>query len=201
MKKIFLCRHGQTAWNAERRIQGRTDIDLNDEGRAQAQWLAKFLKQHLDGHARLISSPLKRAIQTAQPIADALQIPVETDVRATEVHTGIFTGKCLPDLKDDQAWQQHLVDPWNVGYGEGGESAQSVRDRIMALIEEQRHDERDLILVTHASPVRHAIMAMLDIPASHLYHLVIGNASASCFEQRELFYKCLFINANHELTP
>lgn len=196
MKKLFLCRHGQTAWNAERRIQGLTDIELDPTGHAQADWLAHFLRRQVSEPARIVTSPLLRAKQTAQHIADALELPVEVDERAIEVNTGIFTAKRLPELQNDLAWQRHLRDPWNEGYGESGEPATSVRDRIMNLIDDAKNDERDLILVTHASPIRHAIMAMLDIPTSHLYHITASNASATLFECRQNFYKCVFINAS-----
>lgn len=194
MRKLYLCRHGKTAWNADRRIQGLTDIALNDEGMEQARWLADFMKRQVVAPVRIVSSPLSRAKQTAECLAEALNENVEFDDRAIEINTGVFTGKRLEELQDDAAWQQHLIDPWNAGYGDGGESAESVRTRIMSLIEEGKRDERDLIIVSHASPIRHAIMALLDIPPKHLYHIVVSNASATKFECREGFYKCIFTN-------
>ena len=198
MRQIYLCRHGKTAWNAERRIQGLNDIELNHKGLEQADFLAKFLKSQINAPIRIISSPLLRAKQTAAVIGEALDVPVETDERIIEINTGIFTGKCLDELATDEAWQAHLRDPWGEGYGVGGESAESVRTRVMSLIHEAivSKDERDLLLVTHASPIRHAIMAMLDIPPRHLYHIVVHNASVSLFEDREGFYKSVYINLN-----
>lgn len=198
MRRIYLCRHGKTAWNAERRIQGLNDIELNREGFKQADLLAEFLESQINAPIRIISSPLLRAKQTADVIGETLDVPVETDERIIEINTGIFTGKRLDDLVTDEAWQAHLRDPWGEGYGEGGESAEAVRTRVMSLIHEAiaSKDERDLLLVTHASPIRHAIMAMLDIPPQHLYHIVVNNASVSLFEDREDFYKSIYINLN-----
>ena len=155
MRRIYLCRHGKTAWNAERRIQGLNDIELNGEGREQARALASFLKKHVQAPVRIVSSPLLRAKQTANEIASAFELPVETDQRIIEINTGIFTGKRMDDLITDEAWQAHLRNPWDAGYGEGGESAEAVRDRVMSLIHAAiaSNDERDLLLVTHASPI------------------------------------------------
>ena len=201
MKKLYLCRHGKTAWNMDRRIQGLTDIELNDDGHQQAQRLAQFLSTQMKSRPRVIASPLRRAQQTAHPIAETLHCEVETDDRLIEINTGEFTGCCLEDLKNDSRWQQHLKDPWHAGYGIGGESAESVRDRIMDIIHETmaQEESQDVILVTHASPIRHAIMALLHIPTEHLYHLTIHNASASLFEKRDTFYKAIYINAHEEM--
>lgn len=201
MKKLYLCRHGKTAWNLERRIQGLTDIELNHEGRTQANKLAKFLKKQINGPVKLLSSPLMRATQTASPIAEALDTTLEVDDRLIEINTGEFTGCRLDDLQNDQRWQLHLKDPWHEGYGIGGESSESVHNRMMALLNElmQQNDDRDVILVSHASPIRHTIMALLDIPPAHLYHIVVHNASASLFEKREGFYKMVYLNANETM--
>ena len=201
MKKLYLCRHGKTPWNTERRIQGLNDIELNSEGKKQANLLAKFLTTQIKGPVRVISSPLLRAQQTALPVSTALGIDLETDERLIEINTGEFTGCCLDDLKDDPRWQLHLLDPWHAGYGIGGESSESVHHRMMDIVHEtmEQDDGRDVILVTHASPIRHVIMALLNIPSEHLYHIVVHNASASLFEKRDHFYKMVYLNSNEEM--
>ena len=201
MKKLYLCRHGKTPWNTERRIQGLNDIELNSEGKKQANLLAKFLTTQIKGPVRVISSPLLRAQQTALPVSTALGIDLETDERLIEINTGEFTGCRLDDLKDDPRWQLHLQDPWHAGYGIGGESSESVHHRMMDIVHEtmEQDDGRDVILVTHASPIRHVIMALLNIPSEHLYHIVVHNASASLFEKRDHFYKMVYLNSNEEM--
>jgi len=196
MQRLYLCRHGKTTWNGDRRIQGLNDIELSDEGHAQAKALAAFLKKQIKSPLRIVTSPLLRASQTAAHIGEALELPVEADERIIEINTGIFTGMRLDDLKTNEAWQEHLRDPWRAGYGDTGESAESVRDRMLNIIHEamKSDDERDLMLVTHASPIRHVIMALMDIPHEHLYHIVVHNASVSLFENREAFYKCVYLN-------
>lgn len=93
MTRTILClaRHGETNWNIERRFQGQFDIALNARGRAQAEALARELAgAHFD---RVYSSDLRRAMNTAAPIAQALGLPVLATQRLRE--------------KDDGAWQGH----------------------------------------------------------------------------------------------
>jgi broad specificity phosphatase PhoE len=157
MKKLYLCRHGKTAWNLERRIQGLTDIELNHEGRTQANKLAKFLKKQINGPVKLLSSPLMRATQTASPIAEALDTTPEVDDRLIEINTGEFTGCRLDDLQNDQRWQLHLKDPWHEGYGIGGESSESVHNRMMALLNELMHKTMTGVAFLYPMPVPFAI--------------------------------------------
>lgn len=69
---ILLVRHGRTPWNVEGRIQGRTDIELDEQGHLDAVLAAELLRSHTP--LRVVSSPLRRAAVTAQRIADALEL-------------------------------------------------------------------------------------------------------------------------------
>lgn len=90
--QIFLIRHGQTDWNLEDKYQGRTDIPLNETGRAQAKKTALFLKQKNAPLVALYSSDLQRAHQTAMEIAELflLNITLAPDLR--EGHLGKLEG-------------------------------------------------------------------------------------------------------------
>ena len=85
--KLYVARHGQTAWNAERRICGRTDLELTEEGKKQAVVLAEQVAGK--GIARILVSPLRRAQQTAGFIAEKLNLPLETEPRLIEQCYGI----------------------------------------------------------------------------------------------------------------
>ena len=88
---IYLTRHGFTPWNEQRRIQGRYDIPLNEEGIRQAEQLAEQMKDiHLD---RIISSPLNRALHTAKIVNQYHNLPIETDPRIIEEYYGRLEGK------------------------------------------------------------------------------------------------------------
>lgn len=189
-KHLYLCRHGETEWNRERRIQGRTDIELSAEGEAQAAALGQFFVRERPKADIIVSSPMKRAQKTAQIVAETLGLPCVTDDDIIEVHTGVFTGKKLNDLADDPAWQAHLADPWHVGFGTGGESAEAVRERMMRAV--TRYERA--IFVTHATPIRHVILDAFDIDTKHLYDIHIANAAATYILFREHGPKLMYMN-------
>jgi len=78
-RAFFFLRHGQTDWNAQGRIQGHTNTPLNDTGRAQARAAAGLLADRTI--ARIISSPLDRALKTATIVAERLHLPLHVDER------------------------------------------------------------------------------------------------------------------------
>lgn len=88
--KIVIARHCQTDWNARHKVQGRTDIPLNEVGRAQAVALAAKVAR--EGVTRIICSDLSRAFETARIVGAAVGAPVETDERLRECSFGIVEG-------------------------------------------------------------------------------------------------------------
>jgi probable phosphoglycerate mutase len=124
---LVVVRHGQTDWNAEERYQGQLDIPLNAAGRRQAE----ALKAQLSGirFDAAYSSPLRRAFETAQIIAN--DVPLIPDARLTEIHHGHWQGKTKAEI--EKQWP----DEWNRWNQEptrftppGGERAERVRSRV-----------------------------------------------------------------------
>jgi probable phosphoglycerate mutase len=116
--RIFLLRHGQTAWNAETRIQGQLDIPLDDTGLWQAQRLGAAL-QH-EGIQALYSSDLQRARQTAAPLAAAIGLPVHLTAALRERGFGRFEGQTYAAIEaqwPEEARRWRLREP---GFGPGG---------------------------------------------------------------------------------
>jgi len=96
MTEVFLIRHGETAWNAERRLQGHIDIELNDNGMRQAELLAQALRgEPLDA---IFASDLVRARQTAAPLAAALGLSVGVRSDLRERCYGAFEGLRYADI-------------------------------------------------------------------------------------------------------
>lgn len=93
--KLCIARHGETLWNTENKISGRTDVPLTERGLEQARLLAKNAMGR--GIDVIISSPLLRARQTAQAVSDAIGVPVLTDERIMELDFGIFEGASRSD--------------------------------------------------------------------------------------------------------
>ena len=95
--RLCLVRHGETAWNAEHRVQGQLDVPLNATGLAQAQAIARALSR--EKFDALYSSDLARALQTAQPLAALLGLPIVRDRSLRERHYGIFQKLTYAEVK------------------------------------------------------------------------------------------------------
>lgn len=96
-RDFYFLRHGETDWNVIKRLQGHTDIPLNENGRTQARSVIETLKTI--GLQRIISSPLSRAYETATIVNEILQIPLQVDDRLKEKHFGLYEGKTGEDIK------------------------------------------------------------------------------------------------------
>ena len=97
---IYLIRHGQTDWNLDRKLQGQTDIPLNDNGRGQAEEVAKEIADlKID---RIISSDLLRAKETAEIINKKIGAVISFDKRLREVNYGDYEGKLIETIKDEE---------------------------------------------------------------------------------------------------
>lgn len=119
--RIFALRHGQTAWNAQARIQGQLDLPLNDTGRWQAARAAQALAG--EALAAIYSSDLQRALATAQALVGSTGAPIVTDVRLRERAFGRFEGRTYAEVQRDwpdeaQRWQRR-----EPGFGPGGGEA------------------------------------------------------------------------------
>lgn len=100
--RILFVRHGETDWNVAGRIQGRTDVPLNDTGRSQARQVAATIASSPDAAeiARVVSSPFSRAVETAAPIAAALGLPgVDVDEAFAEQDMGVAEGVTWADAR------------------------------------------------------------------------------------------------------
>lgn len=129
--KLYVARHGQTAWNAERRICGRTDLELTEEGKKQAVVLAEQVAGK--GIARILVSPLRRAQQTAGFIAEKLNLPLEIEPRLIEQCYGIYEGQ---DVKTEGFL--YSKSQFARRYPGGGESMMQLAARLYPLIDEAR---------------------------------------------------------------
>ncbi|MCS6964130.1 histidine phosphatase family protein [Thermoflexus sp.] len=109
-EKLWLIRHGRTAWNAQGRIQGWADVPLDEVGREQARRLAERLRASPPD--RILCSPLWRAYETAQILAAAWGVPVEVDERLKERGQGPLEGRTGVEVAAlREAWRQFEQDP------------------------------------------------------------------------------------------
>src|SRR5512133_1933223 len=106
---LYVVRHAMTAWNAERRWQGQTDIPLNDEGRAQARALVDRLRGR--GLVSVHTSDLSRARETAVIVARALSLPLVSDRDLRERGFGPFEGKTAAECAGlGDVWTRYVAD-------------------------------------------------------------------------------------------
>ena len=165
-RRLVLVRHGQTAWNASERAQGHADISLDETGHAQAAAAAPHLAALRP--ARLWSSDLARARETAAYLAKASGLEVESDARLREYDVGVRSGLTRAQFaerhpREYAAWLGHdesaLV--------EGEESSAQVRDRILPALHEclDGLDPGETgIVVTHGACLKVGLAALLGWP-------------------------------------
>lgn len=134
--RLLLVRHGETAWNADGRLQGHLDIPLNDVGRAQAGRLAAALVDEREPIDAIYSSDLARALQTAQAVADATGVPVTALATLRERCFGAFQGRSFAAIEaelphDAERWRRRDPDWAPPG---GGESLLRFQERITQIV-------------------------------------------------------------------
>jgi probable phosphoglycerate mutase len=150
--RFCLVRHGETDWNAERRLQGHTDIELNARGIAQAEQMARALKRINLVFDVLYTSDLQRAAKTAKAIEDLYKISAITSAALRERHLGALQGLTTdeaPNL-EPELWQSHLSRNTKENL-RTGESIQQFADRIHLALEQIRkqHLGKTILLVSH----------------------------------------------------
>jgi probable phosphoglycerate mutase len=176
--EFIVLRHGETAWNAQGRIQGHLDSPLNEEGLAQALLLGDRLAR--EPFAHLYSSDLGRALQTVQPIADHIGLPVVTDARLRERNLGVFQG--LTGTECEHRFPEHYArfrarDPDHVV--PEGESARRVYERVSEVFTAlaREHVGARLLVVTHGGVLDALHRFVLGIPLERHRDFPIFNAS------------------------
>lgn len=157
--ELICVRHGRTAWNAERRFQGQTDIPLDDEGRAQAQALAAHLRGERFDLA--LTSDLSRAVATAEAICAGRELLLERDPELREMGFGIWEGLTWPEIVASDPSIDYSYEKSPRHYTpEGGESWDALVARVDAALQRicrRTHDGGRILLVSHAG-VMHAIV-------------------------------------------
>lgn len=153
---LLLIRHGETDWNREGRYQGHADPPLNPVGLEQASQAARATAG-LELQA-VYSSDLKRALQTAGPIAELRHLSITADARLRELNFGDWDGRLVQDVIDENpaAWNAWFADPLRIA-PPGGETAAALWQRFWggALAEiRRRHTGGNVAVITHGGPLR-----------------------------------------------
>ena len=183
-KDFYLFRHGQTDMNVAGRWQGQgIDLPLNDVGIKQAQKLAKELKK--TGMEVIFSSPLKRAVQTAEIVAETLDLSVRIDAGLIEGRFGVAEGKTKQEIaclfpETAKAWHNLEGDFMDVCFT-GGETKREIQRRILKTLTKiaLENDYTVIGVSAHSAVIRCFVLLfglkLYTVPHSHPFHL--------CFEK------------------
>jgi broad specificity phosphatase PhoE len=183
---LFLVRHGQTAWHRANRYAGRADLELDATGRAQAAVLAGWASTA--ALTAVVSSPLRRAVQTARPAAAAAGLSLECDDRLRELDFGRAEGLRLADLRrsDPDAVRRFEADPAAHPLP-GGEDpvAAAARGSDCLLDIATAHPGGRVLVVAHNTLLRLALCELLGV-ALRDYRRRFGQVANGALTEIEL---------------
>ena len=181
--KIYLIRHGQTPWNQEKRLQGRSDIPLNEYGIHLARVTAEALRSV--PFDRIYSSPLLRAYETAQILGDIKHLPVLTDDRLVEMSFGAGEGLTLAEVKSnpEHAIYRFLHDPAGFIPDETGESFESLYSRCQLFLDQvllpAESSCKAIAVVSHGAMIRGMIHCVTGRPTADFWKTIHRNCSVT----------------------
>jgi alpha-ribazole phosphatase len=174
--RLWLVRHGQTAWNLEGRYQGQADPPLNPTGWEQAQALrGQLAGQRFEA---VYSSDLQRALTTARVLADSLGLPVRAEPGLREIRLGEWEGLLQSEIETRyaEAWLSRRADPVRAR-APGGESAEEVAERVWAAADQiaARHPGGHVLVVSHGLALAALVCRARGLPLERVYEMVPEN--------------------------
>lgn len=166
MGSWYLVRHGETDWNLHGRIQGHSDVPLNDRGLRQAMLLAKRLAGCRV--SVVYASDLSRATETARAIVGDSEVSIITDPDLREFSYGEWDGLTLQEVEDQYpgALSERTGESNNAFAAPGGENTSQVLDRVRRFYTravQRRDDDENLLVVAHGGSIRALLVCLLDL--------------------------------------
>jgi len=185
--KLILVRHGETHWNKDGLIQGGdSDIELNDTGLEQAGKIAAFLKN--ESIIAILSSPLQRAVATAEVIASQHQLSVEIDQGLKELKVGDLEGIPISNLRT--TFSRFLLQWWQNGEAmklPNGESLVDLQQRAWKVIEGllEKHKDGTAVVVSHYFVTLVIVLKALNLPLDYFTKFRLDLGGVSILEFRD----------------
>jgi broad specificity phosphatase PhoE len=189
--KIYIARHGETTWNEEGRIQGRSDPGLSPKGYVQSLGLRHHLKDR--PLSAIYASTRQRSILTAEPLANHLGLPIQSQPELDEIAFGILEGKLLHHFDEElkSEWERFRDDRF-IYRIPGAENYADVADRIKPFMERllRDHKEEEVLVVGHRVVNRLLIGMLMGYPlekvpnieqTNDMLYLVQRNGEAKVF--------------------
>lgn len=172
--RLYIVRHGETEWNVTKRLQGRTDIPLNENGREAARKTAEGIKDlHID---MVISSPLVRAKETAELMMEGRDVPMYVDERLQEISFGIKEG--------EKNWKETEIffhSPDTYQPPEGGESLTHLLERTKEFLDDMagrtERKDKNILVATHGAATRALLANIKHLPLRQFWD---GSVPKNC---------------------
>ena len=183
----YLVRHGETSWNRSGRIQGHTDVPLNEHGRQQMTMLAKRLAGC--SFSAVYASDLSRATRSAEMIVKGHQAPIWTDSDLREFSYGEWEGLTLKEIETHypKVLAQRMGFGRNAFAAPGGEDSVQVLDRVRRFYASavKRHDDsEDLLIVAHGGSLRALLVCLLGLPDYYFWGFQVDCCSLSVIDNQ-----------------
>ncbi|TLX80888.1 MAG: histidine phosphatase family protein [Thaumarchaeota archaeon] len=197
MSLIIFLRHAQAKNNVERILAGRSDgIPLTDLGLQQAEKIANFLEPLKI--SAIYSSPIERALHTTKIVSNKLNLQYKIDHRLTEIEMGSFSGMLYEEMfaKHGNIFLKFYQDSSLIEKN-GVETFSNVKKRILDMVNycSQKHDNENILLVTHMDPIKAMISTVLQLKPESLYELIIRNASLTIVKKEQSNFSMVAINS------
>ncbi|WP_439875855.1 phosphoserine phosphatase 1 [Bacillus mycoides] len=167
---VYVTRHGETEWNVAKRMQGRKNSALTENGMLQAKQLGDRMKD-LSIHA-IYSSPSERTLHTAKLIKGERDIPIIADEHFYEINMGIWEGQTIADLEMQYPEEVHLF--WNAPHlfqSTSGENFAAVYKRVIEGIHFllEKHKGENILIVTHAAAAKLLVGHFAGLEIEHVW--------------------------------
>jgi len=193
--RVIIVRHGRTEWNRIERFRGRADIALDEVGKKQAQAAANRIKSW--PVSAIYSSPLRRALTTAEIIGDALQLDVQPTPGIIDIDYGEWQGLSVEDVsaKNGELYSQWIENPDEIQFP-GGERFGDARDRVARTVDDLilKHPKETFVLVSHKVICQILILSLLKLESSHFWQIEQDVCTMNLFEVRGGIPSAFFIN-------
>lgn len=200
MTRFILVRHGQTEWNRVERFRGRADMPLNDTGRNQARRAgARLAREKI---AAVYASPLARAMQTAEPIAEPHRLRVVAEAGLLDIDYGVWEGRTPDEVANEnpKRYGQWLTQPERVKIPKG-ESLHDVRARTCGAVETlaKKHKSETIVLVSHKIVCKVLLCAILGLSDRAIWRIEQDTAAVNIFEKRQDGFVVVAVNDTSHL--
>jgi probable phosphoglycerate mutase len=190
---IYIVRHGETQWNKEEVFRGRRDVPLNEAGKGQAKQAAAYFAGM--PVARIVSSPLARAVETAEAIGLATHVSVETAEEFIDINFGVWEGLPLREVKerfpaDFAIWR---TSPEKLRI-EGGETLGEARQRASDGLARLAGLDGAVVITTHRVICKVLVLHLLNMGNEHFWDMLYDPGSITLLEGKAGRFTLVFSN-------